>query len=320
MFRPNKIHLANIPTPILKLNFKGSRFLIKRDDFTGLELSGNKVRKLDYLIYKAKRQKTDYILTCGGSQSNHTRATAVAAASRGIKTKLFLWGNDSKLAKGNLFIEKFIGSEIQFMNKKEYLRANEYMEEEKKRLEKSGKRVFIIPEGGSSTLGIWGYINFIEELRLQLKSGSIKGILTAAGSGGTSAGLLVGAALYNLKIKIFAVNVLYGANVIKKKILNLACSCIEEFKLGCKIDESCLEILDGYSEEGYKNITEDKIQLIKSFAESSGIILDPAYTGKAFYAFYHNFLKNKKSTKILFVHTGGFFGILDKKEKYLYIK
>ena len=320
MLGPEKIHLANIPTPIQKFKFDDSKFLIKRDDLTGLELSGNKVRKLEYLLYKAKVRKTDIIFTCGGSQSNHARATAVAAASQGIKTKLFLWGKNSKLPDGNLFINKFIGSEIKYLNKKGYSDVNNIMEDEKKRYEKSGKRVFIIPEGGSSALGIWGYINFIEELIRYPDFGPVKGILTAAGSGGTSAGLLVGSTLNKMKIKIIAVNVLYPAKVIREKIMNLAYSCVEEFKLKCKIDETRLEILDGYSEEGYKNISEEKVKLLKSFAGSSGIILDPAYTGKAFYAFYLNFLRNKNKTDILFVHTGGFFGILSKKKKYLSIE
>jgi D-cysteine desulfhydrase len=195
MRRPQKINLANIPTPIQKLNFHGCQFFIKREDFTGLELSGNKVRKLEYLLYKARKEKTNFIFTCGGDQSNHARATVAASASLGIKTKLFLWGKDSKLADGNLFINKFIGADVKYLNKKEYSSVIHIMEDEKKRLEKNGQKVFIIPEGGSSTLGIWGYINFIEELKRQLIFRSLKGILTAAGSGGTSAGLIVGACL-----------------------------------------------------------------------------------------------------------------------------
>ncbi|MCX6152439.1 MAG: pyridoxal-phosphate dependent enzyme [Ignavibacteriales bacterium] len=317
MIHPRKITLANIPTPIQLISFEGCKFLIKRDDLTGLELSGNKVRKLEYLLYEAKKQKANYIFTCGGEQSNHARATAVAAASQGFKSKLFLWGKDTKFADGNLFINKFIGSEFSFLNKKEYWNVNNIMENEKIKFAKAGEKVFIIPEGGSSELGIWGYVNFIDELKLQINSKSLKGIITAAGSGGTSAGLLVGAALNNLKLKIFSVNVLYSANEIREKILLLANSCIDKFKLNCKIDESQLEILDGFSEEGYKNISVEKIQLIKSFAKTSGIILDPAYTGKAFYAYQQHFLMNRKKSDILFVHTGGFLGVFGKKKKYL---
>jgi len=92
---PHKINLANIPTPLEKINFKGKNFLIKRDDLTGVELSGNKVRKLEYLLYQAVKEKSDIIFTSGREQSNHARATAIAAAKLGIKSKLFLWGKES---------------------------------------------------------------------------------------------------------------------------------------------------------------------------------------------------------------------------------
>jgi len=317
MKEPGRISLANIPTPLQTLSFGGCKFLIKRDDFTGLELSGNKVRKLEYLLYQAKKEKADYIFTCGGDQSNHSRATAVAATSLGFKVKLFLWGKDSQNAEGNLFIDKFINSEIRYLTKKEYSDYSGIMAEEKKSFERNGKKVFIIPEGGSSELGIWGYINFISEIKNQLNINKVKGILTASGSGGTSAGLLIGTALNKIRTKIFAVNVLYPKNIIKEKILNLAYSCIEKYRLDCTFSEGQLEILDGYSEEGYKHITNQKIELLKSFAASSGIILDPAYTGKAFYAYQEHFLQNKLKTDVLFIHTGGLFGVFNKRKQYL---
>jgi D-cysteine desulfhydrase len=282
-----------------------------------LELSGNKVRKLEYLLYQAKKDKADYVFTCGGDQSNHSRATAVAAKSLGINSKLFLWGKDSLNADGNLFIDKFIGAEIKYLSKKDYADNDFIMQQEKELLERRGKKVFIIPEGGSSELGIWGYINFIDELGAQVNLKKVTGILTACGSGGTTAGLLIGSAIMNLKTKIFAVNVLYPEKVIREKILNLAYSCIEKYKLGCTFSENQLEILDGYSEEGYKHIANTKLELLKSFASSSGIILDPAYTGKAFCAYEENFIRNKAKSGVLFVHTGGIFGVFNKRRQYL---
>ena len=76
---PSKIKLANLPTPIQEISFQGKKFFMKRDDFTGMELSGNKVRKLEYILAQAKKEKADIIFTCGGEQSNHARATAIAA-------------------------------------------------------------------------------------------------------------------------------------------------------------------------------------------------------------------------------------------------
>jgi D-cysteine desulfhydrase len=317
MNKPKKISLANIPTPLQSIKFDNCSFLIKRDDLTGLELSGNKVRKLEYLIYDALKEKATTIITCGGDQSNHARATAFAAIPNGLKVKLLLWGKEQKLPDGNLFLDTFLGANIKYLTSKEFNKIDTFFEKEKDKQEKKGEKTYIIPEGGSSPVGIWGYIDMIEELKDQVDLKKIKGILTAAGSGGTSAGLLIGAALNKLKLKVIAVNVLYPKEVIKNRILSLAYEWIRKYKIPCKIDIKALEVIDGYSKEGYKDISSSKLALIKSFAASSGIVLDPAYTGKAFCAYYDNYLKGKKKSDVIFIHTGGFFGIFDKRKEYL---
>lgn len=314
---PNKIKLAHLPTPLEKLKFRNKTFLMKRDDYTGLDFSGNKIRKLEYLLYRAKKRRAQLIFTSGGVQSNHCRATASAAAKVGIKTKLFLWGNDSNNSEGNLFLDKMYGAEISFLNKKNYNNVNEIMGEESASLISKGKRVYVIPEGGSTVLGIWGYISFINELSEQIDLRKTSGILSAAGSGGTAAGMLVGAALNKLKLNIYAVTVLYSKEELRKKIMFLAEGVIEEYNLNCTIDESNLVIIDGYSKEGYKNISDNKVKLITSFAKETGILLDPAYTGKAFCAYYDNFLSKGKGTKVIFLHSGGLFGTFAKRGKYL---
>lgn len=313
---PAKLEIANLPTPLQEINYKNKKMLIKRDDFTGMEVSGNKIRKLEYLLYDAKKNGAEYVITCGGEQSNHARATVIAAVSVGLKSKLFLWGNDRKNADGNLFLNKIFGAEIKFINKKEFLNINKLLINEKEALSSKGKKSYIIPEGGSSPLGIWGYIRFLEELMPQVNT-QIDGILTASGSGGTSAGLLVAAHLFKINFKIFAVNVLYDKVTLREKIFTLAENCIKEFNLNIKLDESFLEILDGYSEEGYKNIEPKKITVIKDFAKNTGIIFDPTYTGKAFYAYQDQFLNSKKKENIVFVHTGGIFGLFAKRKDFL---
>jgi len=317
MRSPQKITLANLPTPLQKIYFEGKEILIKRDDFTGSDLSGNKVRKLEYLLQHAQREKAEIIFTCGGDQSNHARATAAAAAKLGIKSRLFLWGSEIAKPTGNLFLDKMYGSEIIFLNKKDFKNVDEIMTEERRKLVKKGKRVYVIPAGGSSTLGIWGYISFIEELKKQINLKKIDGIFLACGSGGTAAGLIVGAALHKLNIKIYAVNVLLPEKVIRKKILQLALGASLEYKLDIEIDESKLVILDGYSKEGYKNINHDKVKLITRFSRSSGILLDPSYTGKAFAAYHQRILKQRLGMKVIFLHTGGLFGVFAKSTVYL---
>ncbi|MGD8780020.1 MAG: pyridoxal-phosphate dependent enzyme [Ignavibacteria bacterium] len=314
---PQKLNIANIPTPIQKIKYNGCSFLIKRDDLTGVELSGNKIRKLEYLLYEAKKKKADYIFTSGGDQSNHCRASVIAAASVGIKSKIFLWGKDKALPDGNLFLNKVFGAEIDYLSKEEFFNIGKVIEKEKNKFEKKNLTVYDFPPGGSSELGIWGYINFIDEIKKQADLKNIKGLFSASGSGGTAAGLLVGSALHSLNTKIFAVNVLLSKNELQNYIEQLVEKCISKFRLKVKVDFSRLEILDGYSEEGYKKIKPEKIEVIKNFAKQTGILFDPAYTGKAFFAFNDLFLKNKKNSKIMFIHTGGLFGAFAKRKSYL---
>ena len=317
MIIPKKINLAHLPTPLEEIKFRTRKFLIKRDDYTGSDFLGNKIRKLEYLLYEAKKEKADIIFTCGGDQSNHARATASAAAKIGMKTRLFLWGENKKHTDGNLILDKMYGAEINYLDKNEFENVDEIMTDERSKLVKKGKRVYVIPAGGSSTLGIWGYISFMNELKKQIDLKNIDGIFSACGSGGTAAGLLVGAALNKTKVKIFAVNVLLPKEIIRKKILQLAEGVILDFKLPCSIDESKLEIVDGYSKEGYKNISDDKIKLITEFARSTGILLDPAYTGKAFCAYNDLILEKGKVKRVVFLHTGGIFGVFPKLKTFL---
>jgi D-cysteine desulfhydrase len=317
MIIPEKINFAYLPTPLEEITFRTKNFLIKRDDYTGSDFLGNKIRKLEYLLYEAKKLKSNIIFTCGGDQSNHARATASAAAKLGIKTRLYLWGEEKKIADGNLFLDKMYGADIVYLNKNEFDNVDEIMTKDRRKLLKKGKRVYVIPAGGSSTLGIWGYISFMNELKKQIDLKNISGIFSACGSGGTAAGLLVGAALIKTKLKIFAVNVLLPKKIIRKKILQLVEGAVLDFKLPYKIDESNLEIFDGYSTEGYKNISADKIKLISEFARSTGILLDPAYTGKAFFAYNDLILKKGEGRKVIFLYTGGIFGAFPKLKSYL---
>jgi len=123
--------------------------------------------------------------------------------------------------------------------------------------------------------------------------------------------------MHKLKMKIYAVNVLLPNEIIRKKILQLAEGAVLDYNLNCKIDESNLEIIDGYSKEGYKNISDKKLKLITEFARETGILLDPVYTGKAFCAYNDLILKKGNGKKVIFLHTGGIFGTFAKRDEYL---
>lgn len=313
-----KISIAQIPTPLEVSKFDNKKFLLKRDDLTGCELSGNKIRKLEYLLYDAKLNKADVLFTCGGEQSNHARAVTLSAKKIGLKSILFLWGKEKSNVSGNLFLNKVYGAEIRFLSKREYENVNEIMLEEAINLQKKkGLKAYIIPEGGANVIGTYGYFNFVSELSSQIDNNKLEGIVVAAGSGGTAAGILAGISHLNLKTKVIAVNVLYDEFTIKNKILNLTQAFLNQYKVSNRLLEENLVILDGYSEEGYKKIDQIKIKLILKFAAETGILLDPVYTGKAFYAYYENYLRKNLGMKYMFIHTGGLFGIFGREKEYL---
>jgi D-cysteine desulfhydrase len=316
-----KINLAQIPTPLETYTFENNKFLIKRDDLTGCELSGNKIRKLEYLLFDAKSKKADIIFTCGGEQSNHARAVTISAKRIGLPTKLFLWGKKNSKVSGNLFLNVINNTEIKYLNKTEYENVNQFMANESIQTKKrKNLNAYVIPGGGSNVIGVYGYFNFIKELENQIDIKKLDGIVVAAGSGGTAAGLLTAISYYKIKTEIFAVNVLYDSDTIRNKITSLAQAFIDEFKLKVNLLNNKLVILDGYSEEGYKKISDEKIKLIRKFVGETGILFDPAYTGKAFFAYYHHFLKNNLGMRYLFVHTGGLFGVFGREKEYLQIK
>lgn len=320
MIVPTKVELANIPTPIQAIFFEGFEILIKRDDYSGIEWTGNKIRKLEYLIFDALHKKANVLITCGGTQSNHARATAAVAARLGFKSILYLRGKNPKQMDGNLALDKLFGAEIRYVSQEEYDNIGEIAQMEINSLKKKGLKAVFIPEGGSSPLGIWGYIECAQEIARQLKSFKNKPshIVTAVGSGGTLAGLVVGKKLYGIKSHLVGVNVLKTAGDFEKIICDLANECSKKYKLGIKVNSKDFTILDGYSTEGYENISNEKLELITFISQDYGILLDPAYTGKAFYGMVDHFIyQGNEFNRLMFIHTGGIFGIFPKMKKYL---
>lgn len=317
---PDKVELANIPTPIQAIFFEGFEILIKRDDYTGIEWTGNKIRKLEYLIFDALQKKANVLITCGGIQSNHARATAAVASRLGMKTILYLRGEKQKQFEGNLALDKLFGAEIKFVTQEEYDNIQEIAAKEIDSLKKKGLKAVFIPEGGSSSLGIWGYIECASEITKQLRTFKNKPshIITAVGSGGTLAGLVVGKKLYGLKSNLFGVNVLKTSGDFEKIVCDLANECSRKYKLGIKVNSKDFTILDGYSEEGYENISKEKLELLTFISQDYGLLLDPAYTGKAFFGMIDHFIyQGNEFNKLMFIHTGGVFGIFPKMKKYL---
>ncbi len=168
---PPRLELARTPTPFERLGrFEkglGVELYLKRDDLTGAALSGNKVRKLEFVLAEALNRGADVVITCGGAQSNHCRATAVAAAKLGLRCRLLLRTPDPQAPpapEGNLLLDRLSGAEIAWITPDAYKARGEVFEREARNLRREGARPYVIPEGASDALGAWGYIRAFEEL------------------------------------------------------------------------------------------------------------------------------------------------------------
>jgi len=326
---PERLELSQLPTPIHHLkrfskNFgDGVKIYIKRDDLTGLELTGNKIRKLEFLLADAIKNGCDTILTYGSIQSNHCRATAAACAKLGLKCKLILrTPPPDKPYDGNLLLDELLGAEISFIPREEFVsKKSEILDRTIKQLSKKGRKVYYFPVGGSIPLGCWGYIKCFEEIIKQSKSLCVKfdRIFCALGSGGTQTGLILGRELFDAKeTHIWGVNVCDDEEYFRKEITNLLDETINVFNLKLRVEDIPINIIDGYIGKGYTIPYNEEIQVIKDLAATEGIVLDITYTGKAFYGMLEQIKKKKikKGETILFIHTGGIFDIFPQKNYF----
>jgi len=315
---PRKVRLANLPTR-LEYSEKLSELIqkeiwIKRDDLSGTALTGNKVRKLEFLIAQAQDRGCDYLVTCGGIQSNHARATAIAASMFGMKSFLVLRGEASEEVQGNLLLDKIVGARIKFISKKEYTyHRHEIMENVCDSLAKEGSKGYIIPEGGSNALGSMGYLDAVCEIKSQLEEKNIEldAVFAPLGSGGTYTGLLVGAKYFYWNVKVFGVNVCDNETYFRNKIKEISSEMISEFRINIEVRDEDINICDGYVGFGYAKSRPEERELLCEVARTSGLILDPVYTVKALLGLKNEVMKGRLDgvNKILFLHTGGIFGV-----------
>ena len=292
MFKiPEKIALANLPTRIEKLErlsieLGGPAIYIKRDDQTGTELSGNKVRKLEYSIKEALDMGCDYLITCGGVQSNHCRATAAAAVKLGLKCCLVLRGENDAPAAGNLLLDRLLGAEVRFITAEEYSdQRAEIMEGIKQEMEQKGFRPYILPEGASNGIGGFGYYTAMEEIIEQEKALGISFdcIVLSVGSGGTYSGLWLANKLHKHPAEIYGINVGGDAEYFVGRISEILYESMKYMEVSVPVAKDEIRIIDGYVGRGYALSRPEELQFISSLAGLEGVILDPVYTGKAMY-------------------------------------
>ncbi len=295
MKRPDRLDIHMKPTPIQKL---GENLFIKRDDRTGFLLGGNKIRKLEYLLKEALDHGFKRVMTCGGIQSNHARATAFAARELGLEVCLLLRGEMSEQRQGNLFLNSMIGAQIKTITHEEWAGKEMIMENWASEL----GNTYIIPEGGSNALGSWGYVSAMEEIQ---KQGHFDHIFHATGSGGTASGLLAGRELTGMDTELHTINVCDDENYFKERIFGILDDFENQYEF--KVSRDRFHIHDGFVGEGYALASKELYNSIKTFCRDTGILLDPVYTGKAFFGMHEVIKREKLKGKILFLHTGGAF-------------
>ncbi|ETO59840.1 hypothetical protein F444_21871 [Phytophthora nicotianae P1976] len=329
-----KLRLGHFPTPILPFSPPGLpdgvRMFIKRDDFSGMETSGNKIRKLEFLLAEALDQKADCFVTCGGIQSNHCRATAAVARILGLDSYLLLRTNkpdeDPGLV-GNVLFDRMLDANLIQMSRQEYGKygSEAMIKRTCERLRKEGRHPYAIPVGGSNGLGTWGYIQAIDEINNQLKEfdATITDIAFACGSGGTAAGIGLGSYLYAKAHPSAPLN--FAAKIPVHAYI--VCDNDEYFHghidgqilpaMGAPSDMSSRQFLQITNAQGtgYARSTKKELEFIYSVSRKTGVLMDPVYSGKALFHLIRELNEAPEKfvgTNILFVHTGGQFGMYDK--------
>ncbi|MBW2732571.1 MAG: D-cysteine desulfhydrase family protein [Deltaproteobacteria bacterium] len=318
---PPSVELARLHTPLQLLDHISERFertvYCKRDDLTGAALSGNKVRKLEFLLAALTDGGHGGVITCGGEQSNHARATALAAARLGLRCHLLLRTKDPSNPPeptGNILLDQLAGATIEWITPDAYAERDELLERRATELQSEhGVSFSPIPEGGSNALGAWGYVRCVAELAEQLGPGPVT-IVSAVGSGGTTAGLIAGCQLYNLPYRVVGIAVSDDRATFQGRIAKILAEMAETFEEDVAVEAEGIEIIDDYVGRGYALSSEEELRCIVDMARESGLILDPVYTAKAMVGLLGELKKAQRNLgeKIVFIHTGGIFGLLPK--------
>jgi D-cysteine desulfhydrase len=321
---PQRVALANLPTPIQPLqrwsdDLGGPRIWIKRDDLTGMALSGNKIRKLEYVAHAALADRSDVLITCGAVQSNHARATVVVAARLGMKSHLVLRGEKPQYYSGNYLLDKIFGAESSFITPDEYTnQRQQIMHSIVADYSRKGLRAFVIPEGASDALGAFGYAHAVEEIMAQEKELGINfdAMVCAVGSGGTHAGLILGKKTAKWECSIIGINICDDAEYFAKKITGILDEVQKKYHQALDISSENIQIIDGYIGDGYGKSRPDELKTLIRLARREGVVLDPVYTGKAMHGLVQEIAKGrfKEMKNILFLHSGGLFGLLGVAE------
>ena len=304
------IPLSLLPTPLYKLENlsreTGKNIYIKRDDMTGAALGGNKVRKLEFLLADARAKGADVVLTAGGPQSNHAMLTAACAAKLGMSAILVL-KKRGVLSGGNLILDEIFGAEVRFVDTDSYDGVYAEMERIMADLRAQGHTPYFIPVGGSVPLGCLGYVNCAKEIANQAEDLGVDFdiIVSATGSGGTYAGLTLGAKLF------LPGTVSVGIGVCDDPFEAISLDLMEGTAALLEADvpvEAADIHIHYHIGPGYAIPSPEGAAAVRRLARTEGILVDPVYTGKALAGFFQLLEEDsafRDAENILFLHTGG---------------
>ncbi len=317
----SRLRLVHQPTPLHTLDGlaapAGVEVWVKRDDLTGSHLSGNKIRKLEYLLGDAVQRGATDVLTCGGIQSNHCRATAMAAVPLGLQPHLFLrteHGRRDELPSpptGNVLLGQLVGATIHPISRADYSDESvrgARMAALATQLAEAGRRPYTIVEGGSSALGALGYAHAFDEICESLGRAPTS-VIAATGSGGTLAGLAIGIARRSASTRAVGINVCDSEAFFTKRVLEITAAA--EAELGQPHVAADAIALRDFQGLGYAVSTDEELAALRDAARTTGLVLDPVYSLKAFIGLQTLLTREPELLGAcpVFVHTGGIFGL-----------
>lgn len=268
---------------------------VKRDDLIDPYISGNKWRKLKYAIEHAQLQQKTHLVTFGGAYSNHLLATAAAAARAKLTSTGFVRGE--QVNNQILTLCRLFGMNLIFTDRESYRQKQQLFET----YFAHDPSTYFIDEGGASPEAVKGCTEILHDLPQHFHH-----VCCAAGTGTTAAGLLRSINQQQLNTKLHVVPALKGGEFITTEI--------EKYEP--KLDQLVLHT--SYHFGGYAKTTPELIAFTKRFISSTGMLIDPIYTAKLFFAI--NDLANNNyfqpGERILAIHTGGLMGILGMQDKF----
>jgi 1-aminocyclopropane-1-carboxylate deaminase/D-cysteine desulfhydrase-like pyridoxal-dependent ACC family enzyme len=283
--------------------------LVKRDDQTGLAFGGNKTRKLELLVAEAQANGARMLVTAGAVQSNHCRQTAAAAAHFGLDCILVLSGEKPPAFSGNLLLDQLFGAELVYVQPEE---RDQRLKEAFQNAWDKGRRPYLVPYGGSSPTGAAAYALAMGELMEQCRQANMEGcppdwIVFPSSSGGTQAGLILGARLYGYLGKVLGISVDEPADVLKARVAMLSGMTADLLAERMAFSPEDVLVEDSYLGGGYGVLGEPEREAIRLFARLEGLLVDPVYTGRAAAGLIDLIRKGffPRGETVLFWHTGG---------------